>query len=88
MEFFTSEEIAMCLHEVLEDYPSVNYHIVNFSVSRGEFSRPLKVVTLCAFGYSRMRGLRDLLKQKRGEGVVGNTTTEHTRRKYQIQETA
>ena len=34
LEFFTSEEIAMCLHEVLQDYPTVNYHIVNFSVSR------------------------------------------------------
>ena len=33
LEFFTSEEIAMCLHEVLQDYPTVNYHIVNFSVS-------------------------------------------------------
>ena len=22
----------MCLHEVLQDYPMVNYHIVNFSV--------------------------------------------------------
>jgi len=31
LEFFTSEEIAMCLHEVLQDYPMVNYHIVNFS---------------------------------------------------------
>ena len=33
LEFFTSEEMAMCLHEVLQDYPTVNYHIVNFSVS-------------------------------------------------------
>lgn len=31
LEFFTSEEIAMCLYEVLQDYPMVNYHIVNFS---------------------------------------------------------
>ncbi|KAJ7393504.1 hypothetical protein OS493_006488 [Desmophyllum pertusum] len=31
LEFFTSEEIAMCLHEVLQEFPMVNYHIVNFS---------------------------------------------------------
>lgn len=31
LEFFTSEEIIMCLHEVLQDFPLVNYHIVNVS---------------------------------------------------------
>lgn len=31
LEFFTSEEIAMCLYEVLQDFPSVNYHMVNVS---------------------------------------------------------
>lgn len=31
LEFFTSEEIALCLYDVLQEYPSVNYHMVNFS---------------------------------------------------------
>ncbi|CAH3157882.1 unnamed protein product [Porites evermanni] len=31
LEFFTSEEIVMCLYEVLQDFPLVNYHMVNFS---------------------------------------------------------
>ena len=33
LEFFTSEEIGMCLHEVLQDYPTVHYRTVNFSES-------------------------------------------------------
>lgn len=33
MEFFTSKEIALCLYEILQDFPFVNYHILNFSVS-------------------------------------------------------
>ena len=50
MEFFTSKEIALCLYEILKDFPFVNYHILNFSVSYEYFFLVLrsKLVTgLC-----------------------------------------
>jgi len=31
LEFFASEEIAVCLYEVLQDFPFINYQIVNVS---------------------------------------------------------
>lgn len=33
LEFFTSKENVVALKEVLRDYPRVNYHIINKSVS-------------------------------------------------------
>ena len=38
----------MCLYEVLQDYPVINYHIVNFSVRRGEYSASLVIITVSA----------------------------------------
>ncbi|XP_074626835.1 methylenetetrahydrofolate reductase (NADPH)-like isoform X1 [Acropora palmata] len=36
LEFFTSKEIALYLYEILQDFPFVNYHILNFSGKEDE----------------------------------------------------